>query len=461
MSNEIFNEFLQACVLGLNNKDQLNVLESISEHYEKVLAQVDSFYKKPKLIKDRAAFAKHKAFSNLPHYLVAFEKNFTHRGGKVIWAQDLEEANREILHILKQHHIKNVIKSNSSLADELKLAKLLTDHQIEILETELNSFVQQLQEQNILSKDYPLLEDTFASAADKIQQKLSLSENNSFLIIDFLRKYFINKSNQAQASITGANFLIADMGAVVICEEEGNIQMNTSFPDVHIVLSTIDCLIPSIADLENFLSLLSTHSIGKEMMWNTQILMGPKQDFEEDGPKEMYVVLMDAGRTEVLSQKIQRQVLDCIHCGACQAVCPVYKLIGPAVYDGIFTGPVGSIVTPYIKGFYKASHLTYACTLCGKCTAVCPMDIPLHHLILQTRNHQIQKGFYVTIEKNKMRVMKKMMLKRKYMDAPIFNTIIKMQYSKAFGDARQFPNLKQKSFHFRWKELHKDELNEA
>ncbi len=452
MSNEIFEDFLHESIRGINNKDQRIISESISEQYANVLEKSNTFFRNPKLIRQRAVFAKYKIFDEFEHYLIEFDQNFTKKGGKIIWAQDTDEALKAIVDILKRNRVEAVVKSTTSIAEEIGLNKFLEEEKIAVLETEINSFIQQLKKVENLSKDYPIMEISADIAAKVIQQKMGLSEGSTTLIFDFLKKHFINRCNQTTVGITGANFLISDTGSVVVCEDQGNISLCTAFPDIHIILAGIDKLIPSITDLEAFVNLLAANSSGKNMMYNTQIINGPAKETEKDGPKEVYLVLLNNGRTDILKNKKQRRILHCIHCGACHAACPVLKLIGEKPYNGVYTGPIASVAAPYIDGFYKSSHLSYACTLCGKCTEVCPMNIPLHQLILHDRNNIVQDEFYVTLDRSKMKGLKKMMLKRKVMESAKANLLIRFNYKKAYGNARIFPDLSQKSYNEIWRE---------
>ena len=205
-------------------------------------------------------------------------------------------------------------------------------------------------------------------------------------------------------------------------------------------------------DLEKFLHLLATHTSNKMLPWNTQIITGPRQEDEIDGAKELYLVLIDNKRTEVMKQVKQREIFNCIHCGACTSICPVYKLIGGKPYGGAYVGPVGSVVNPFMMDFYFAAHQSYACTLCKRCTEVCPMNIPIHELILQNRKETVHREFYVTLDKSQIKQLRKMMIKRIAMDSWLSNIMLKMKYKKLFGTQKIFPDLSKRSFNVRYKE---------
>jgi len=372
-------------------------------------------------LKRRAMFCKYKAINELEKYLIEFDFLFTRRGGRIIWASDHKEAKKEIIRLLREKGIQKTTKTKSRTANELQLRECFQDAKIDCLETEFSAFCNQ--------------------QAEKDSQT-----------VDFIKKYLINQSFQTRLSITGVNFLVSDIGGLVICENQGNIAMNTAFPEIHIAICGIEKMIPSLADLDKFLHLLATHTSNEILPWNTQIITGPRQENEVDGPKELYLVLIDNKRTEVMKQVKQREIFHCIHCGACTSVCPVYKHIGEEPYGGAYVGPVGLVVNPFMMDFSNAAHQSYACTLCKRCTEVCPMNIPIHELILQNRKESVRREFYVTLNKSKIKQLRKMMMKRTTMDSWLPNQMLKMNYKKLFGSQKIFPDLSQRSFNVRYKE---------
>ena len=185
------------------------------------------------------------------------------------------------------------------------------------------------------------------------------------------------------------------------------------------------------------------------------IISGPRRENETDGPDEMYVVLLNNNRTEVLKKERQRIALSCIRCGACLNACPVYRNIGGHTYNTIYSGPIGSVISPYMSGMANYKHLSFASTLCGACTEVCPVKIPLHKLLLINRNDSVKEGYVAGGEKRTMWGMKKMMLKRKGMDMGGFgvrNYIYKKAITGKWGPRRDLPQLAKKSFNTLWKE---------
>jgi len=217
---------------------------------------------------------------------------------------------------------------------------------------------------------------------------MQTSEN----LTEFVRQLLRKKFTSAEVGITGANFLIEDIGGVAITENEGNGIMSTSFPKTHIVIAGIEKIVPSMNDLGTFWPVLSSHGTGQAVTVYNTIFTGSKKSKEQYGPEEMHVILLDNGRTEILNQEVQSDVLACIRCGACLNACPVYKNIGGYTYEATYGGPIGSVISPFFQGFEKSAHLSYACTICGKCTEVCPQKIDIHMLLLHNRHEDIKRN---------------------------------------------------------------------
>jgi L-lactate dehydrogenase complex protein LldF len=399
---------------------------------------------------------KWKVMENLDKILPEFEANFQKRGGKVIWANDAEEANREILNILKKAGAKTVVKSKSMVTEEIHLNEFLKENQIESLETDLGEYIVQLLGQKPyhivtpamhLSKEdiAKLFNERFGTPIDATPEQLTQKAR------ELLRDKYV----QADAGITGANFLIADTGSIAISENEGNARLSTSFPKIHIAVVGIEKIIPSFADLDLFWPMLATHGTGQNLTVYNTILSGPRQTNETDGPEEMYVILLDNGRTNLLAQKDQRQGLYCIRCGACLNACPVYKNIGGHTYNTEYSGPIGSIITPHMRGMEDFKHLSYASSLCGKCTEVCPVKIDIHKMLLLNRRDAVREELVTKKEQWGWAIWKKGMLNRKLMDyfgGKVKNFLLKTFFKRTWGHLREMPKVAEKSFAKQWQE---------
>ncbi|MGE6220169.1 LutB/LldF family L-lactate oxidation iron-sulfur protein [Nubsella zeaxanthinifaciens] len=409
--------------------------------------------------KRKAHVVKWRVMENLDKLLPEFESNFQKRGGKVIWANDAAEAQKEILQIIQRVGGKSVIKSKSMTTEEIHLNEFLEEHGIESLESDLGEYIVQLLGQAPyhivtpamhLSKEdiAKLFNEKFGTPADATPEQLTQKAR------ELLRDKYLN----ADIGITGGNFLIADTGSIALTENEGNARLTTTFPKIHIAIVGIEKLIPSITDLDLFWPLLASHGTGQNLTVYNTILSGPRQANETDGPEEMYVILLDNGRTNLLAQKDQRQALYCIRCGACLNACPVYKNIGGHTYSTTYSGPIGSIITPHFKGMKEFKHLSYASSLCGKCSEVCPVKIDIHKMLLLNRRDAATANENTATENLGWTLWKKGMKKRSLMDffsGKMKNLMLKTFFKKGWGKYRNMPEIASKSFAKRWEEHQK------
>jgi L-lactate dehydrogenase complex protein LldF len=406
---------------------------------------------------------KWRAIENLDKLLPEFEANFQKRGGKVIWANDAEEARREILAIMQRAGAKSVIKSKSMVTEELELNEFLEHHRIESLESDLGEYIVQLLGQKPyhivtpamhLSKEdiARLFHEKFGTAPDAAPPELVAKAR------ELLREKYL----RADVGITGANFLMADTGSIAISENEGNARLCTTFPKIHIAIVGIEKMIPSIADLDLYWPMLATHGTGQNLTVYNSILSGPRQPHETDGPEEMYVILLDNGRTNVLAQKEQREGLYCIRCGACLNACPIYHNVGGHTYNTPYSGPIGSVITPHMRGMEEFKHLSYASSLCGRCSEVCPVKIEIHKMLLLNRRDAVKEGVVNRSERWGWDIWRKGMNSRKMMDffsGKWKNFFMRKLFKKTWGHYREMPKVADKSFAEMWKERGKDGMS--
>jgi L-lactate dehydrogenase complex protein LldF len=393
---------------------------------------------------------------NLDKYLIEFEANFIRRGGKVIWARDAEEAQAELLKILKQVGARTVVKSKSMTTEEVHVNEALAGAGIESIETDLGEFIVQLREEHPYHIVTPAMHLSKEDVAKTFHEKYQLPiESTPKEITAFVRKTLREKYQRAEVGITGANFLIADTGGVAVTENEGNGLMSISFPRVQIAIAGIEKIIPSLADLDIFWPLLATHGTGQNITVYNSISSGPRQLDETEGPEEMYVILLDNGRTQLLAQQEQRQALYCIRCGACLNGCPIYKGVGGHAYGSTYSGPIGSVITPHYKGMEEFKHLSYASSLCGKCTEVCPVRIELHKLLLLNRRDSVDQHTQPRSENWVYAIWKRAMLSRTLMNlggSGIRNFVLKNFFSKSWGSRRELPKVADRSFNQQWRD---------
>ena len=404
--------------------------------------------------RSRASFIKTQTMENLDKYLVEFENNFTKNGGKVIWAKNAEEAQSEILKIFESHSAKTTVKAKSMTTEEIHLNDFLAGNGIQTFETDLGEYIVQLAGQRPYHIVTPAMHMSVKDVAELFEKKLDIpyTENPQELTLT-ARRILREKYVTADIGITGGNFLIADIGGIAVTENEGNARLSTTFPKVHIALVGIEKMIPSMEDLGLFWPMLAHSGTGQKVTAYNTIFTGPRQAGELDGPEEMYVILLDNGRTHLLADVEKRQALNCIRCGACLNICPIYKNIGGHTYNSTYSGPIGSVITPHYNGMEKFKHLSYASSLCGACTSVCPVKIDLHNLLLLNRNQSVREGLTATSEKLGFKIWKKAMMKRSLMNfvgSGFKNFLLKILFKESWGKNRKTPTLAPRSFNQLW-----------
>ncbi|HUQ67553.1 MAG TPA: LutB/LldF family L-lactate oxidation iron-sulfur protein [Flavitalea sp.] len=369
------------------------------------------------LARERAKNIKWRTIESLDQYLEAFEANFSAKGGKVLWAENAEDALKHVQKICEEKQCKTVVKSKSMVTEEIHLNKFFEKLNIESVETDLGEYIQQLAGEPPYHIVTPAMhkskEDVAQLFHEKLNTKPGLTPEQLTLVA---REKLRDKYVQAEVGITGANFIIADTGSIAITENEGNARLSASFPKTHIAIAGIEKVIPSFTDLGLFWPLLATYGTGQTITVYNTVISGPRQAGETDGPQEMYVILLDNGRTNILENEKQRESLYCIRCGACLNACPVYKNIGGHTYSTTYSGPIGAVITPNMRNMNEWKHLSYASSLCGNCTEVCAVKINLHELLLDNRSEAVEKGAAGWQEKIAWKVWKKASLNRKLMN---------------------------------------------
>jgi L-lactate dehydrogenase complex protein LldF len=413
-------------------------------------------YDNHELARERASFIKTTTLNNLDKYLIEFENNFTQRGGKVIWAQNAEEALKEIGQIMQRKRAKTVVKSKSMITEEIHLNTFLEKNGIDAIETDLGEYIVQLADQKPYHIVTPAMHMSKKDIADLFVKKLRITPtDDAQQLVLTARRLLREKYTQAEVGITGANFILADVGGIALTENEGNARLSTTFPKTHIVIAGIEKMLPSIMDLDLFWPLLSTSGTGQQVTVYNTILTGPRQPTEKDGPEEMYVILLDNGRTNLLALPEKREALNCIRCGACLNVCPVYKNIGGHTYGTTYSGPIGSVIEPHLQGMAQNKHLSYASSLCGACTSVCPVKINLHNLLLLNRKQSVDEGLTEKQERYIFKFWEYGMKHRKMLDmapASFKNFVLKRVQKETWSKRREPLLVAPKSFNQLWKE---------
>jgi L-lactate dehydrogenase complex protein LldF len=423
--------------------------------YNAVVPKGKEQFSNVNLAREKAKNIKWKAIENLDKMLESFEAKIIKRGAKVIWAEDAKQALDEIGKICAEKNCKTLVKSKSMVTEEIHLNKFLQEQGIESIETDLGEYIQQLDGEPPYHIVTPAMHKSKEDVAKLFAEKLGTDpkltpEQLTLVARDVLRK----KYAEAEVGLTGANFIVADIGGIAITENEGNARLSCSMPKTHIVVAGIEKVIPSMNDLALFWPLLATYGTGQKITVYSTIVTGPRQEKESDGPDEMYVILLDNGRTNILANEKSRESLYCIRCGACLNACPVYKNIGGHSYEATYSGPIGSVITPHLNGMKEWKHLSYASSLCGNCTEVCAVKINLHELLLENRHEAVDEGDSSFAERTGWKLWKQAMLKRSLMNMGnrkiknwVVNTLLKGW--KEHRSEMEFPK---RSFNQMWKE---------
>ncbi len=385
--------------------------------YNKAVPKAKEQFKDLEYSKKVAKNRKWEAIEQLDEKLVEFEKNFKANGGKVIWAETAKDASQAILDICKKHQCKTVVKSKSMVTEEIHLNTCLEENEIESIETDLGEYIQQLDNEAPYHIVTPAMHKSKEDIAKLFYKKLNTEANLSPEELTLVaRKNLRKKYTEAQVGITGGNFLVADVGGVCLTENEGNARLSTAFPPVHIAIVGIEKMIPSINDLELFWPLLATYGTGQKLTVYNSLFTGPRQAHEIDGPEEMYVILLDNGRTNLIADPNLRESTYCIRCGSCLNACPVYKNIGGHAYGTTYSGPIGAVITPHLKDYEDYNHLSHASSLCGSCSEACPVNINIHNMLHYNRTLGVKHHTTERDERWAWRVWKIAMKKRRLMD---------------------------------------------
>lgn len=348
----------------------------------------------------RAAAIKRDAIEHLDRYLELFEANVIKNGGRVHWAENSEDARRIILDIARKGKVTHIVKGKSMASEEIHLNEAFEEAGFKPVETDLGEYICQLRNEPPYHIVTPVMHLTKQDVSDTFHEKLKtprtdVAEELALTAREKLREKFVT----AVMGMTGANFMVADVGMIAITENEGNARMSGSLPHIHVALVGIEKIVPRLEDLAVLWPMLSTSGTGQHITCYNTLIGGPRQPGETDGPREFHVILMDNGRTRLLADPEQREAAQCIRCGACLNVCPVYKSVGGHSYGTTYQGPIGSVITPHMKGLANWKHLSHASSLCGNCAEVCPVRIDIHHHLLRNRRNAVAHGFSHPMER--------------------------------------------------------------
>ena len=382
------NEQIQANLLGLYN--------GFHHARERAAAATPGWEE----MRDRARAIKAHTMDHLDYYLEMVEANVIKAGGRVFFARDAEAASRYVIDLAHSRGVKIAVKSKSMLSEEMGLNHQLAEEGIEPVETDLGEYIIQLADETPFHIIAPAIHKSKEDVSALFEEKLNAPHYDE--IEDMTREartQLRQKFLDAEMGITGANFVVAETGTLVLVTNEGNGRMCTSMPRIHVAITGMEKIVPSMEDLGIFLRLLIRSATGQRISSYVTAVTGPRHADEEDGPEEFHLVFVDNGRSRLLANPELREALNCLRCGACMNACPVYRKVGGHAYGWVYPGPIGAVISPVMTKLSNAKDLPYASSLCGACREVCPVKINIPRMLLYLRK-ELSEGKEYPRERN-------------------------------------------------------------
>ena len=446
-------ELNKACEVAFGDEPWLKTNYATGCYQQRLSHSIDN-YRNLDLEKNRALQVRRKSLYNLEKLLIDFEKSYTTNGGTVLWATDEDDACRLIADILAKHQAKSVMRCQSDELEEIHLNQYLKNANVKVNDTSVEGFILDAGGEKQFHPTMPTINLSNEEINDILSRKYRLKAGSTTKqMVNFVKFKVNEEMTDSNVIITGADFLLSDEGGVVLIEDEGNVRKALSLADVHIAVAGFDRIVPSINDLNILLPLYSTYAFGQSIAINNMVLFGNSKNGAK--PSKSYVIILDNGRSEVLKYEKQRNILSCIHCGACVNVCPIYKNIGGPAYNTPYVGPLGTVLTPLMKGMKNYSHLTSLCAMCGQCSKICPVQIPLDNIMMLNRHEMIEKQY----DDPKLSIFFKMIIKthksRKLMNMPakLKNFTMKKMIDDNYGKRKALPKFAPKTFSKMWQEM--------
>ncbi|MDR1739562.1 MAG: iron-sulfur cluster-binding protein [Bacteroidales bacterium] len=439
--------------IAFDHKHRQTIKFNISR-YDAAVAKGKARYADLQLARSCAAYIKRLMLNNWDKYLSQFEENATKNGISVLWAKDNLQAVEYLQEILQENQAKLLVKSKSMTTEEIEMNHAAEAVGCESVETDLGEFIVQVAGEKPYHIVTPAMHKSKEDIAKLFNEKFDIPITSTpEEMTEYVRQVLRKKYTSADIGVTGANFIVADVGGIAVTENEGNGVMSTSFPKIHIVFAGMEKIIPSIKNLGLYWSLLACMGTGQQITAYNTLFTGARKNNEVDGPEKMYVILLDNGRTDLYTDIEDYEALSCIRCGACLNACPVYKTIGGYTYNTTYSGPIGSVITPFYRGFKDFGHLSSASSLCGACAEVCPEKIPLPDLLLVNRRKSVEKNLRPAAEKLAMKGFTYISGSRFFFNFPgsLKNFGAYPLNFTLWGPYRKMPKFAGKSFSQEWK----------
>lgn len=466
------DQFVSIANRELKNTRSRMFLSRLAPYFAKSCEAAMKTFPNPKAAIEYGRSIRADVIARLPELLEEFEKNARAAGAFVIWAKTAAQANEFVLNLARQRGVKYVTKGKSMVTEEMGLNDYLKAHGIEAFETDLGEFIVQQLERPPFHIVGPAINLPVEEIRDLFLAKGLIAESTTDRIElgAAARKYLRDKFRHLQMGITGVNMAVADTGSIINVENEGNIRLSKSSPKIQVSIMSLEKVVPTMTDALHLIRLLCRHCTGQKLSSYVSIDCGPKKPAELDGPEELYIVILDNGRSEIYQDRKAREVLRCIRCGACLNACPVYGKIGGYPYGWAYSGPMGQVLNPLLLGLDKTYDLYHATTLCGACKAVCPAGIDHPGLFLQARAKQVAEERMNRIIPAAQTVFfnlwgraiaggKRWMLGIKIL-RPFFNRYAKngvitkiIRPLDGWFKSRNLPPMAKQTFHERWKEI--------
>ncbi len=379
-------DFKRAAAAAVDNKQVRANLDGLYQGFHHARERAAAETPDWEALRDRARGIKAHTLANLDHYLEMAERNIRAAGGNVFFAGDADAAAQYVLDLARDRGVKVAIKSKSMLSEEMGLNDRLSAQGVEPVETDLGEYIVQLADETPFHIIAPAIHKSREEVDALFQEKLGTPRHDKIEEMTAEARHQLRgKFVEADMGITGANFVVAETGTVVLVTNEGNGRMCTSMPRIHVAIMGMERVVPSMEDMGTFLRLLIRSATGQRISSYVTTVTGPRADYADDGPDEFHLVVVDNGRSRLLADPELREALYCIRCGACLNACPVYRKVGGHAYGWVYPGPIGAIVSPVLTDISDARDLPYASTLCGNCREVCPVRIDIPRMLLHLR----------------------------------------------------------------------------
>ncbi|MGZ4031050.1 MAG: LutB/LldF family L-lactate oxidation iron-sulfur protein [Tumebacillaceae bacterium] len=401
MNGTVSKKISERAIVALNNAFLRNAVKFTTEKLRTQKRAATEELGNWDIWRERAQQIRTHTIAHLDYYLEQFIDKARAAGTQIHFAETAEEAVRITMQIAATKSAKSVVKSKSMLSEELHINEALQEQGIEAVETDLGEYIIQLAGETPSHLIIPAIHKNKQQVADLFSEVAGtrLPAETSELA-GFARATLREKFLQADIGLTGCNFAVAETGSMVLFSNEGNARMVTTVPKTQITYMGMERIVPTLDDLEVMAAVLPRSATGQKLTAYMSVITGPRRTGDQDGPEEMHIIIVDNGRSEQLGDPEFQDVLNCIRCGACLNVCPVYRQVGGHTYDSVYSGPIGAVLTPLLhQNEESAVELASASTLCGACSDACPVKIPLHDMLVHVRHRGVQNGFVSPAEK--------------------------------------------------------------